>query len=581
MRFKVLALDYDGTIAQKNTLHPEIRIAIDEARREGVVVILVTGQNLKDLRRKAGDLKFIDAVVAENGAVLAFPDKDRLIPLGQPPPPILIEELNRRGIHTVIGECVVETDARHAHSILDIIRGLELPLVIMFNRGRLMILPQSVSKATGLQEVLSTLRLSPHNAIAIGDAENDHALLEMCEVGVAVPWGSAALKASADVVLNGTYPETIAAYIKETTTKLRLPKQRKKRLLLLGSTEEGHPLAIAVLGRNLLIAGDSGSGKSWITGLLCEQLILQRYSVCVIDVEGEYSSLESLPGVVVLGREGPPRFRDLERVFRYPEASIVVDLSTLSQAERFDYVLSLLEMLGKLRRKTGLPHRIFLDEAQYFLHGPDGLKMLDFDLAGYTFVTYQLSRLDPSILHASEAIIMTRKNDPSEIQQLHSLLGGQETYTEWQAIIGNLSTNEAVLLPGTEESGSRIRLFRMAQRLTFHVRHQHKYLDVPIPLEKEFVFTHHGVPTGQRAKSLAEFISMVSTCSTAVLKDHMRRHDFSNWIGEVFRDDSLASRVRQLEMRRDLIHGLEIRQSLAKLIGESYMLPNSTVSGNT
>jgi hypothetical protein len=206
--------------------------------------------------------------------------------------------------------------------------------------------------------------------------------------------------------------------------------------------------------------------------------------------------------------------------------------------------------------------------------------MLDFDLAGYTFVTYQLSRLDPSILHASEAIIMTRKNDPSEIRQLHSLLGGQETYAEWQAIIGNLSTNEAVLLPGTEESGSRIRLFRMAQRLTFHVRHQHKYLDVPLPIETEFVFTHHGVPTGQRAKSLAEFISMVSNCSTAVLKDHMRRHDFSNWIGEIFRDNYLASQVRQLEMKRDLIHGLEIRQSLARLIGESYTLPDSTMPIN-
>jgi hypothetical protein len=221
-----------------------------------------------------------------------------------------------------------------------------------------------------------------------------------------------------------------------------------------------------------------------------------------------------------------------------------------------------------------------LDEAQYFLHGPDGLKVLDFDLAGYTFVTYQLSRLDPLILHASELIIMTRKNDPSELHRLHLLLGGPQTCAEWQAIIGNLSTNEAVILPGTDESGSRIRLFRMAQRLTFHVRHQHKYLDVPITPEKEFVFTYQGVPTGQRARSLAEFIIIVSACSTAVLKDHMRRHDFSNWIGGVFGDNSLATQVRQLERRRDLIHGTEIKRSLAKLIGEIYMLPDSTVSSS-
>jgi hydroxymethylpyrimidine pyrophosphatase-like HAD family hydrolase len=49
---------------------------------------------------------------------------------------------------------------------------------IAFNRSRLMVLPQSVSKATCLREALTTLRLSAHNAIGIGDAENDHALLE-------------------------------------------------------------------------------------------------------------------------------------------------------------------------------------------------------------------------------------------------------------------------------------------------------------------------------------------------------------------------------------------------------------------
>jgi hydroxymethylpyrimidine pyrophosphatase-like HAD family hydrolase len=580
MRFKVLAIDYDGTIAQNDTVHFEIRSAIDQARRTGIVVILVTGRNLKDIQTKAGDLKFFDAVVAENGAVLAFPDKDRLLPLAETPPPIFIEELNQQGVQFTTGECVVEADANHAHQILDIIRRLELPLVILFNRGRLMILPQSISKATGLKEALSTLRLSSHNAIAIGDAENDHTMLEMCEVGVAVPWGSEALKAKADIVLDGAYPESISLYIKNATSRLRLPKQRKVRKLFLGSSEDGNPFSIAIKGRNVLIAGDSGSGKSWITGLVCEQLILQRYSVCVIDVEGEYSSLQSLPGVVVLGRESPPHIQDIEKAFQYPETSIVVDLLKMSSHQRYEYVLSLLELLGKLRRQTGLPHRIFLDEAQYFLNGPEGLKMLDLDLAGYTFVTYQLSRLDPSIIHASEAIIMTRKSDSSEINQLHTLLGGQETVIEWQAILRNLATNEAVLLPGAEESGGRIRFFKMAQRLTSHVRHQHKYLDVSIPIEKAFVFTNHGLPTGQRASSLAEFISMVYVCPATVLKDHMRRHDFSNWISEVFRDKFLASQVRRLEMRRDLVHGLEIKQSLAKLIGEHYMVSDSSLTNN-
>jgi 3-deoxy-D-manno-octulosonate 8-phosphate phosphatase KdsC-like HAD superfamily phosphatase len=66
-----------------------------------------------------------------------------------------------------------------------------------------MVLPQGISKATGLREVLDTLRLSLHNCIAIGDAENDYQLLERAKSGVAVGWGSKSLRAIADEVLPG------------------------------------------------------------------------------------------------------------------------------------------------------------------------------------------------------------------------------------------------------------------------------------------------------------------------------------------------------------------------------------------
>lgn len=83
----------------------------------------------------------------------------------------------------------MEADAIFASRILAVIRDLELPLVLLFNRGRLRVLPQAISKATGLRHALIVLRLSAHNAIAIGDAENDHDLLTTCEIGVAVSWG--------------------------------------------------------------------------------------------------------------------------------------------------------------------------------------------------------------------------------------------------------------------------------------------------------------------------------------------------------------------------------------------------------
>ena len=79
----------------------------------------------------------------------------------------------------------------------------------------------------------------------------------------------------------------------------------------------------------------------------CEQLILQGYCLCVIDPEGDYATLESLPGVAVFGgEESPPRLSDVARAVRYPEISIVIDLSAITHEEKLAYVNELLPMLA-------------------------------------------------------------------------------------------------------------------------------------------------------------------------------------------------------------------------------------------
>ena len=90
--------------------------------------------------------------------------------------------------------------------MLSAIRELELPIVLVFNRSRVMALTQGISRATGLSAALGTLRKSPGNALAVGDAENDHELLRLAEVGAAVEWGSPSLRAAADIVIAGDGP---------------------------------------------------------------------------------------------------------------------------------------------------------------------------------------------------------------------------------------------------------------------------------------------------------------------------------------------------------------------------------------
>jgi hypothetical protein len=551
MKFSALALDYDGTIALDGVFDAAVREAIGEARRRGIAVVLVTGRRLPDLHQVAGDLTCFDVIVAENGAVLEFPASGRHVLIGHAPNPAFLRELGRRGVPFKAGESVVESDAEWAGPILDAIRSLEQPLILAFNRGRVMVLPQAIGKSTGLRQALITLRVSIHNTVGVGDAENDHDLLDACEVGVAVGWGSAALRAVADEVIPGTGPSAVADYIRSISHRPRLSAQQMgRRRLLLGRQHNGDEVSLAVRGRTMLIAGEPGTGKSWLAGLICEQSILQGYCLCIIDPEGDYRSLEALPSVLTLGGDDPPpQARELERALRHPDVSVIIDLSRIAHREKREYLCTLLPLLVTLRRNTGLPHKILLDEAHYFLGGPDVSRLIDLELAGYILVTYRISGLPTSIRTISDAVVMvTRETDPEEARTLLAMCRPQPCAGVSPEVFRDLQMSEAALLPGSEEAHGAVRRFQLAPRLTAHVRHRTKYLDMPVLDSQAFVFGDDGRP-GARATTLKEFTGLLAALPADRLARHLERHDFSRWIDEVFRDRPLAAHIQKIEMR--------------------------------
>jgi hydroxymethylpyrimidine pyrophosphatase-like HAD family hydrolase len=570
MKFGVLALDYDGTIAQEGLLSPDVKSAIAEARARGIVVVIATGRTLSELRTAAGDLTFVDAVVAENGAVLAFPN-GRTRTAGHLPPQVLFDDLGRRGVPFTSGQCVIEADASQAPAILAAIRETQLPLVILFNRSRLMVLPQGISKGTGLRDALNILRLSPHNAIAIGDAENDHDLLAECELAAAVGWGSAVLQAEADEVVNGDGPRAVAAYIRQAITRTKLPVGRLGRhRLTVGIDLDGRPVTSDIRGQNILIVGESQSGKSWAAGLLCEQMIVQGYCLCVIDPEGDYGGLESLPGIVVLqSTDDPPDMNDVARALQHFDLSVVVDLSRVQLQEKSEYLKAVLPMLASLRRATGLPHRIVIDEAHYFLHEPNIDHLLDMELGAYTIVTYRPSDLHPDVRSAIDVVVAKKLTDVREVHTLLEMAKSRKfDATATTTLLNDLSMDEAVVV--SRETEERLRQFKLLPRLTPHVRHRAKYFDFDVISGQEFVFTENGTAIGSPARSLKEFAAMLQGYPMNSVGQHAQRGDFSRWIANVFYDHRLASDVRKVEQRYRLNHLADVRQPIAALIAARY-----------
>jgi hydroxymethylpyrimidine pyrophosphatase-like HAD family hydrolase len=203
-RVRAFATDFDGTIAHNGTVPESTLAALDRLRKSGVIVIMVTGRELEDLARIFPDLDHFDAIVGENGALLYWPKEKMGHLLAEPPPSRFVEELMARGVGPIsVGHVVVATWEPHEAAVLEVIRQLGLELHIVFNKGAVMILPPDVHKATGLEAALHHFRISPAETVAVGDAENDHALLALCRFPVAVANALPALKERAKYVTKG------------------------------------------------------------------------------------------------------------------------------------------------------------------------------------------------------------------------------------------------------------------------------------------------------------------------------------------------------------------------------------------
>ncbi len=205
MRYRALATDYDGTLAENGKVRSEVLVALRRWRASGRRLLLVTGRELEDLMATFPQVDVFDEVVAENGALLYKPSPPREQPLASPPPPKLVETLRERGVSPIsCGRIIVATWQPHEAVCIQVIRELGLELEVIFNKGAVMILPTGVNKGSGLRAVLGELGIAAESVVGVGDGENDHSLLEACGLRVAVANAVPALKERAGVVTTGS-----------------------------------------------------------------------------------------------------------------------------------------------------------------------------------------------------------------------------------------------------------------------------------------------------------------------------------------------------------------------------------------
>jgi hypothetical protein len=86
-------------------------------------------------------------------------------------------------------------------------------------------------------------------------------------------------------------------------------------------------------------------------------------------------------------------------------------LSSLEHHAKLEYIRSVLPVLNAMRRRTGTPHRIVVDEGHYFLHDAIGRGLLDLDFNVNTVVTYWPSQF-PAELRGADGLL-EKGNSPA------------------------------------------------------------------------------------------------------------------------------------------------------------------------
>lgn len=547
MYCRVLACDFDGTGATDGHPAPELYAALAAARAQGIITLLVTGRILEDVQRACEEISPFDAVVAENGAVIHLCGMGRTIRLGEPPAERFLGELRAQGVPFHTGSVIVGTWEQHATKLLELIRRFGVDGQLIYNRGALMLLPSGIDKAVGVRRTLEELARSERNMIAFGDAENDIPMLMNAEVGVAARGSIPAVLALADDVVSQPGGAGVSLYIRKVLNQRAIVATPKRRAVKLGITPDGSIVTLPNSGANVVISGDPRSGKSWIAGLLSEQLVEGGYKVCIVDPEGDYAQMGERPKIVAFGHDlALPSPVTAARLFSNEPLSTVLTLSSLAPHEQLNYVHQLLAAIQQVRDSTGLPHWVVVDEAHYFFqpHSPS-LKYLSSSTGSLCLVTYRPSLLANEVYGAINAHIVTSTKAEEERYFMTKILQAHHhlTVPPHDALDALEPARAGLLLAKTSDTAWRV--FTPADRITRHAHHARKYADTHLSDDRAFRFLDAGRPLS--AYNMIEFHQAIQSAPLASLRHHLNVGDFSRWVGEVIGDQQLAKGLRKLE----------------------------------
>ncbi|PBC11633.1 HAD family hydrolase [Mesorhizobium sp. WSM3859] len=564
MYFMALATDYDGTLAHDGLVTASTISALEKLKKSGRKLILVTGRELPDLKEVFPEISLFDKVVAENGALIYTPASEEERTISPSPSTDLVDRLKKRGVKPLsVGRSIVATWEPHQATVLDVIKKLGLELEIIFNKGAVMILPSGINKATGLVAALEDLKLSPHNVVGVGDAENDHAFLRASGCSVAVANALPAVKETADLLTKEVRGKGVEELIRKLIKHDHLIARRRSRGVLLG-TSRGKEIYLSPT-ETVLIAGSSGIGKSTLATALTERLVEKGLQFCIFDPEGDYDGLK---GAVPLGNGSTaPNKEQLLELLEKPQNNVVVNGLALKVDERPGFFAELLPGLGNVRYRTARPHWLVIDEAHHLMpkRRGDTRSVLSIELPGTVLITVHPEAISTDALRLVTAVIALGPKAKGVIKTFCKETGLQAP----KNIPSPKGDRVLFWRPHDGKKPSTVKAIEPAQSLK---RHSRKYAEGELDEAGSFYFTGPRKAMNLRAHNLIIFAQMAEGIDDKTWEYHLRAGDYSKWFRQQIRDKELARETAQAEKDKAL-SAEESRKLVIDAVRRRYTAP--------
>jgi HAD superfamily hydrolase (TIGR01484 family) len=569
MRYHALAIDYDGTLAHHGKTAESTVAALRRLKASGRKLILVTGRILEDLKTVFPGIDLFDRLVAENGAVVHHPGTGGEKVIGEAPPDAFVAALRERGVTPMEqGRIIVATWDAHSRTVLDAIEEFGLEHHVIFNKGAVMILPSGVNKATGLSEALKELGLSRHNTVAVGDAENDNAMLETAECAAAVANALPRLKERADVITDGPHGIGVSELADRilSTDLEELTPRRSRHGILMGHREDGAPVNVDPYARGVMLAGSSGGGKTTMASAFLEGLCAADYQFCVFDPEGDYQGIED---AIELGdSDHAPAPAEVVRVLEKPGRNLVASTLGIPFPDRPDYFQSLFPELMSIRSRSGRPHWIMVDEAHHLLPALRAASLFSIpkEVRGLFLITVEPDHVNRDVLDRIDWLFAVGPNARATIERYAMALNLTVPF------FAPVSLEHGDALVWRRDRPEPPFKMRCVQPHREQRRHLRKYSEGELGPDKQFHFRGPDGRLNLRAQNLMVFLQLADGVDEATWRHHLKLQDYSRWFRVAIKDDDLADACAAIETREDMT-GSESLAAIKILIEERYTGP--------